>query len=295
MFTTLFHEKNPWSFDFLEDGSKLYTNRDTGKTTTTPPFYLVFDTETTGFSSERDRIVSIAWGIFTRENRNVCLAYYIVRPSDFVIRDGSPATKVHGITQRRALREGVSFGKIVDLFDENIGHISKVVAHNISFDIRMLLAELDREASIYSLALKSSLSEMPQVCTLAKARQTIPELKSKKLADVYRHYYPGKEFKEHDALEDVKACAKCYRKMVKYSGETYDKPSLDIQLPNAIEASPENRPHWSNRGSFVYEFNYIGICSKLDNSRMAEAWHIQADGSKGEYAGLWDTVYNEMD
>ena len=296
----LFHEKNPWRFDFQTDGSRLYVNRETGDTTTIPPFYLVFDTETTGFSPAKDRLVSIAWGIFTRENKNVLLAYHTIKPIDFVINDYSPATKVHGITHSRALTYGVPFSQVVEELDVCIQHVSRIVAHNISFDMRMLGAELGRQATLEAYALKASLEEILPCCTLKKAREQLKGFASKKLEVLYQHFYPGKTFKAHDALEDVKACARCYRKLFKYRDADWcDDTPLEMgkSITDYICTSNnrEGELGWANRGQFVYEMRNIGICSEEPSSRMARAWYIQGDGGQGEYAGVWDTVYQEMD
>lgn len=103
---------------------------------------MVFDVETTGLDSRKDRIVSIAAamvdfsGPVTKQLRRI---YYVVNPGIPIPQD---ASRIHGIYNRHVKRKSPfkEFAKeIVEFFGD-----SPIIGYNVGFDVGFLNAELMR-------------------------------------------------------------------------------------------------------------------------------------------------------
>ena len=105
-----------------------------------------FDTETTGLPRRWDaplrdldnwpRMVQLAWLLCDEAGNEFAYTSRIIRPEGFTIP--AEAARVHGITTERALAEGIALAEAID---EVLPHIEKAVcavAHNISFDEKIL-------------------------------------------------------------------------------------------------------------------------------------------------------------
>lgn len=104
---------------------------------------LLFDTETTGLPKSRriakqgpnnwPHLVSIAW-IVLDDDRVVEEKYRIVKPKRWIIPEDS--TKIHGITQEKAMSEGIPLETVIQEFLEIKADC--LVAHNLEFDLNVL-------------------------------------------------------------------------------------------------------------------------------------------------------------
>ena len=130
---------------------------------------FVFDTETTGLPDrvpggkwgttseywsytmnskyENSRIVSIAWAFVQSFDKLVLdreqIHHFIRYPEGF---DSIPTTHIHGISYELATNEGIPFNDIFEncgLYEKLI-HSDYIIAHNVNFDIHILLNELYR-------------------------------------------------------------------------------------------------------------------------------------------------------
>jgi DNA polymerase III epsilon subunit-like protein len=114
--------------------------------------YLFFDTETTGIPRNYraavsdlqnwPRLVQLAWLLIDDETHEAASAEYIARPAGFTIP--GDAARIHGITTEIAAEKGVDIKAILDAVVPDIGKASVLVAHNMSFDEKILGAELLR-------------------------------------------------------------------------------------------------------------------------------------------------------
>jgi DNA polymerase-3 subunit epsilon len=104
---------------------------------------LGFDTETTGISPARDRIVTAA--LITRTGDTVTQRTWLIDPG---VPIPAMATAVHGITTERAQAEGVSpasaLAQIADALADALAAGIPVVGFNIQYDLSILEAELAR-------------------------------------------------------------------------------------------------------------------------------------------------------
>lgn len=179
--------------------------------------YLFFDTETTGLPkdwrapvSKLDnwpRVVQLGWMLFDAERKLLSEANLIVRPEGFKIP--ADAARLHGITQARALVEGVALSEAVTRFRKDATAARLVVAHNLDYDDKVLSAELLRlgETPLFSGKRKFCTKEgTTQFCAIpgnyGYKWPTLAELHGK----LFGHGFEG----AHDALADVRATARCF-------------------------------------------------------------------------------------
>jgi DNA polymerase III subunit epsilon len=179
--------------------------------------YLFFDTETIGIprnynapaSDSRNwpRLVQLAWVLTDAQANEISAAEYIVKPEGFVIP--KDATKIHGITTEQAQRIGVGLQSVLAEIVARIRKASVLVAHNMRFDEKILGAELLRSGHPDLVGSKN------RTCTMLSATDFC------RLPGPYGYKWPTlqelhlKLFNEtftgaHQALVDVRACAKCY-------------------------------------------------------------------------------------
>ena len=215
-------------FETTYEGSKhtKHQNTDMSK----PKRTIVLDVETTGFprmlgwgkfypperleAYDASRIVSIAWSILDEELNTVMCKYFVVRPEDFKIDDKSRATEIHGITAAVA-EGGRPMKEILELLFDDARNCSRFVAHNVNFDLNIVKSEAVRSEMPL---LSAILNKIDAFCTMenGKGITKIPHRggwKWPKLVELYSHMF-GVAFCAHNALEDVLAASKCYKKMV---------------------------------------------------------------------------------
>jgi DNA polymerase III subunit epsilon len=179
--------------------------------------YLFFDTETTGIPKNYKapvsdlnnwpRLVQIAWLVVDENGAEKSSAEYIVKPDGFTIP--ADAAKVHGITTEIAHGRGVDIKNVLDAIAEDIYSAGVVIAHNMAFDEKILGAELLRAGYANYLDAKTRRCTMQSATDFCRLPgrygfkwPTLNELHLK----LFRESFSG----AHQALVDVRACAKCF-------------------------------------------------------------------------------------
>ena len=181
---------------------------------------LFFDTETTGipersweWHTDFDKyphVVQIAW------LHGCKVETHIIRPDGWEIPQET--VDVHGITTEYALEHGEPFASVVDMFIQDCHDAGLICGHNIHFDTSIIkaniLRELGREyydANDVENALYKGkrIDTMRPTMKWVDARMANGRLKFPNLSELYSRCFPGESFPAHDALEDVKAVAKC--------------------------------------------------------------------------------------
>ena len=209
----------------------------------------VWDTETTGLPLFNDpsedprqpHIVELAAILIddkTREEKG--LVHYIVRPDGWTIP--AEVAAIHGITQERAMDEGIPEWKVIREFHELNQQADLRVAHNGQFDDRIMRIGIKRfgdgctdNVSVgleawrgYTQEYKDDLADAfksrPSYCTMKNSTNILnlpatPAMvksgrgswkKQPSLAEAYRHFF-GEELQvAHSALYDARNCAKIY-------------------------------------------------------------------------------------
>lgn len=182
--------------------------------------YLFFDTETTGLPrnwrapvtdlNNWPRMVQIAWILSKGNGTHIEAGDFIIKPENFVIPLST--SKVHGITTAKALREGKDLREILLKFNELVEEAEFLVAHNISFDEKILGAELLRKN------IQSNFFKKKKLCTMQASTNycRIPGpygFKWPKLSELHTRLF-GVDFDEaHNAAVDIGATEKCFWEM----------------------------------------------------------------------------------
>jgi len=179
--------------------------------------YLVFDTETTGLpknyqapasdSANWPRLVQLAWQLYDADGNLWERHNYIIKPDGFVIPE--EASRIHRISQERALKEGEDLRVILEKFAAKVGRAEFLVGHNIDFDDKIMAAEFWR------LGIENVLAETVKICTMKTSAEFCAldngrgGFKWPNLSELHIKLF-GQDFSEaHDADIDVAACARC--------------------------------------------------------------------------------------
>jgi DNA polymerase III subunit alpha len=210
--------------------------------------YLIFDTETTGIPRNKTapltdldnwpRLVQLAWQLHDNKGKLLSQHNYIVKPDGFDIP--YKAEQIHGVSTKRALAEGHDLKQVLDLFKIDMQRTSRMVGHNIEFDINIIGAELIRQQMDVDTFLK--LDNLDTGITSTEFCQMSGgvggKLKMPRLVELHEKLF-GKDFGDaHDAAYDVAATARCFfglikQRVVKPFDETvveeieYEEPNLE--------------------------------------------------------------------
>jgi DNA polymerase III epsilon subunit-like protein len=182
--------------------------------------YMILDTETSGFGNS-DAVLQIAFQVYSEggtllhEGRQ-----YFNHSYEYEISEG--ALKVNGLTKEFLATKGISGDANIKMALSNLGYMidrcDLFIAHNVSFDWRMLQNEWAR----YGLFQDTQHVKTTTFCTqndpaikaFVGARDKNNNIKAPKLAELHQKLF-GEEFDgAHDALADVKATAKCFFELV---------------------------------------------------------------------------------
>tara|TARA_Y100000389_G_C17460276_1_gene521178 strand:+ start:2399 stop:2983 length:585 start_codon:yes stop_codon:yes gene_type:complete len=185
---------------------------------------VIFDTETTGLPVQTSnksllepknykyydssRLVEIAYIVYEKNSANdweiVKKNSLIIKPDNFIIEN----EKFHGISNEIAEKDGKEIGEVFRIFQEDISSARYLVAHNMKFDINIILAEAYR---YNKTTLIKSLKSMKKICTIQQSMKTLNLKRYLKLKDLYNMLfdkYPEVEL--HRALNDTEICAECF-------------------------------------------------------------------------------------
>ena len=192
--------------------------------------YLFYDTETTGLpenwaapitnSANWPHIVSIAWSKQSEEQEVISQGCIIVKPNGYIVPEAS--TKVHGITHAQAVEVGTSLQTVMSVFAAEFctdkEELVTTVAHNVSFDKRVVGAEFHRLELQKTLELFNAL---PSICTMKESTDfcALPNPKFKntfkypQLKELHFKLFGTYPDKQHTADGDTAALARCFFKL----------------------------------------------------------------------------------
>jgi DNA polymerase III subunit epsilon len=178
---------------------------------------LFFDTETTGLPRNSKapvtdlanwpRVVQVAWLVADADGHEVRSVERLIKPQGFVIP--ADATRVHGITTEMALQNGVELAAALGEIAVDLAAATVLVAHNLQFDEKILGAEFLR------LGQRNPLPAKPRLCTM-QASTDLCQLPGRygykwpSLDELHRKLFKESLAGAHQALADVRACARCY-------------------------------------------------------------------------------------
>lgn len=184
---------------------------------------LFIDTETTGlpitrkfndyyppennYYYENSRLIEIAYIIYD-ENKNIVKEVNnLIKPDNFIITN----QYIHGISNDNALENGKDISEVLDELNNDLNNIDIIVAHNINFDINIILSECYRKNKI---ELIDKLKSIEKECTMEIGKHYMKTYRSPKLVILYEHLFHKSVDQIHRALSDTQICAECYYKML---------------------------------------------------------------------------------
>jgi DNA polymerase III epsilon subunit-like protein len=186
--------------------------------------YLFFDTETNGLPANYKapvsdlenwpRVVQLAWVIADETGAETKSADFIISPDGFDIP--ADLSAIHGITNEIAREIGVSLVDAAGAFLYDLDSVNWLVAHNIGFDFKVLSAELIRYNLLEGMPARPQIDTMlasTDYCNLPGKFPGRPKWPS--LTELHIKLF-GEEFAgAHNALTDVRICAKCFFELKK--------------------------------------------------------------------------------
>lgn len=179
--------------------------------------YLFFDTETTGLPknwkapvsdlSNWPRLVQLAYLYYDKNGNKISSGDFIIKPEGFTIP--TDATRIHGISTERALREGESLITVLQKFQTLMDQSEVLVAHNMSFDEKILGAEFLRVGA------KDLLPPKTKICTMQSSTNFCAingpyGYKFPTLSELHYKLFRTGFNEAHNAAVDIAATAKCF-------------------------------------------------------------------------------------
>ncbi len=169
-----------------------------------PENYVVLDIETTGLSPTKNEIIEIS-ALRVIDGKIKEEFSMLSKPSGFL---NSFITNLTGINQEM-LSDAPSIKEVLEELMEFVSN-SIIIGHNITFDISFIDAKLQQHHNLPF--------DNDYIDTLTLARKHLPQLKSKKLEFVAKHFNLNTQGM-HRGLKDCKVTNQCYRRFVEMTNE----------------------------------------------------------------------------
>lgn len=153
------------------------------------------------------RLVQLAYLVYDAKGSLVMSKETVIKPDNFLIPKA--ASDVHGITTDYAIKNGRDLSEVLADFETQCSQAEFLVAHNISFDSKIMGAEFLRKLS------RNPLSDHKQLCTMEASTDYCKiqgdfGYKWPKLSELHIKLF-GVDFDgAHDALADIEATARCF-------------------------------------------------------------------------------------
>jgi len=179
--------------------------------------YLFFDTETTGLPrnwkapvtdlNNWPRLVQLAYLYYDEKGNKIKGGDNIIKPEGFTIP--ADVSRIHGITHEKAINEGDLLSDMLQNFQTLINEADILVAHNMSFDEKIVGAELLR------VGMKNLIPAKRKICTMHSTTnfcgiQGPYGFKWPKLSELHYKLFKIGFDEAHNAAVDINATAKCF-------------------------------------------------------------------------------------
>lgn len=183
---------------------------------------LFFDTETTGLPNDRLRpdhpdqphLVQLA-ALLTETDGRARASLNLIVNAGQPIPEG--AAKIHGLTTAIVTACGVPLKTACQTFSDLMGKADMLVAHNLRFDVAIMETAYLRlggrparrpSGRACTMEAASSIMKLPPTPRMVAAGFNKP--KPPKLEECIRHFFGEELIGAHDALADVRACARVF-------------------------------------------------------------------------------------
>lgn len=217
--------------------------------------YIVFDTETSGLPKQYNasaedvdnwpRVIQLCWALYDESGNLVKRVSKLIKPDgwrlmtteeaykDAIQRGKSPEDAEKGKTfwidngysNEKLHAEGVPMSEVITEYIEDRLKCHFAIAHNLSFDSKIMRAEMVR-AGLNHIEFTAK-----KICTMMKSTKhcQIPALNGRNgvkwptLTELHKKLF-GTNFEgAHDAGADVDACAKCFFELLRLKVIELDK------------------------------------------------------------------------
>ena len=178
---------------------------------------LFFDTETTGLPrnwkapvtdvNNWPRLVQLAFLLYDREGNRISEKCFIIKPDGYKIP--ADAVRIHGITTEKATCEGKELKSVLQEFSDVADRSNYLVAHNISFDEKIVGAELLRNRMADCILAKKKICTMQSTTNFCKIQGPYG-YKWPSLQELHYKLFRETFIEAHDALIDINATARCF-------------------------------------------------------------------------------------
>ena len=186
---------------------------------------LFTDTETTGMpdwkvpsgSEHQPHIVQLAAVLANEETKKVVSSFdVIIKPDGWEIP--ADMTEIHGISHELAMEVGVPEKLAVSMLFEMCKGAEKRVAHNRTFDQRIVRIAAKRYFDDEEIDLWAIKDDFDCTMLMSKSIMKMPAkrgYKNPKLKEAYKHFTGKTMVGAHNAMNDTRACMEIYWKMSK--------------------------------------------------------------------------------
>tara|TARA_A100001015_G_C15035286_1_gene735807 strand:+ start:2593 stop:3246 length:654 start_codon:yes stop_codon:yes gene_type:complete len=193
---------------------------------------LVFDTETTGLPINKPEIsdvnkwphvIQLSHILYDTDNDIIIDCHDDIIKLDDKINISVESIKIHGITRSQSKRKGIDICHALDKFNEIFLKADIIVAHNISFDIKMIMVELLRNNKQqiyfnlqgYDMKKYCTMKNSVNICKILKTRNNgNTYYKFPRLSELHTKLFKTHPNGTHDSMADVLICLRCYCKIV---------------------------------------------------------------------------------
>ena len=170
------------------------------------PYYIVFDTETTGLPTSRlspeqylaghdtARILQLSWACYDEKGDLIQVNDYLIKPTDYKVN----ATHIHGITEAMA-STGHELMEVIEKFSNDIKKVNYLLGHNVMFDVNILKSEMIRRQDKKFIEL---LNTKKIICTMIKG-VIANKTKFPKQLELYETLFGEKMENAHNAKYDT--------------------------------------------------------------------------------------------
>lgn len=215
---------------------------------------LIVDVETTGLLTNNPPtyITQLSFAVYDSGLRELIKTYnaFIKIPSDIVISE--KITELTGITREKLDTDGIDITIALEEFYEAYCRSDIIVAHNFSFDSKMIEIEATRNQSAFknkdsafyimrmftthsklsTVQLKCTMRMSIQLCNIQKINSSGTTYKKfPKLSELYEFLFHEIPENLHNSMIDVIVCLRCYLKI------DYNIDISDSQFATYIENS----------------------------------------------------------
>jgi len=186
---------------------------------------LVFDTETTGLPKDYNGslydsdnwpyIVQLSYIVFDCKQNTILhkINQFIKLPKGIKIPES--ATAIHHVTNEMCETDGIDITVALKDFNTYAKLATRLVAHNISFDKRLIVVESIRnnKLSIFTKnpAIYCTMKSTTHKCKIErKFKDGTSYYKYPTLTELHEHLFQTTPKGTHDAINDVLICLRCY-------------------------------------------------------------------------------------